>query len=47
MTWAILSILLTIICIALAIRVYFLRKSLKQIATHLDAIKRKIPVLRP
>lgn len=47
MTWAILSILLTIICVLLVIRVYFLRKSLKQVAAHLDAIKRKIPVLRP
>lgn len=47
MSLMIYSILITIVCIYLSIRVYKLRTSLKKILGHLGEIEKKIPVLTP
>lgn len=38
---------ITLICLYLGIRVYKLRKALKEIREHLAEIERKIPLLKP
>lgn len=47
MIWMAYSIIITIICMYLAIRVYRLRKSLKKILEDLAEIESRIPVLKP
>lgn len=41
------AILVTVLAVYLSIRVYKLRKALKDIHAHLAEIESKIPVLRP
>lgn len=45
--WLIVSIVLLLVCIYLAVRVYNLRKGLTKVLVRLDEIERKVPVLKP
>lgn len=45
--WVVSTIILSILCIYLAVRVYRLRRGLFKILERLDQIERKVPVLKP
>lgn len=45
--WMIVAIIAILLCIYLAVRVYFLRKGLTKVLIRLAEIERKVPVLKP